>query len=251
MLYCKIYTKDNNRTLVIEGNGYKEFSNNATTWQDKISYYPTGGTRFGTVVINQNVMVISPEAKQLLKDIIQKAQKTGDDISCISIHQNQGWFPVCISWIGDIKNEINIDELDKTGFFVGCGDGAPDVKLLDKITMVKNNILSSMSFEEIDKYITAKKKQALEKLKTESQEHRKKFSPMLLKLHNQLEGVCVDLKDITNIQYRTNQNPKNQERYYLISMKDGQKYKIDFTEKNSLLPLLVEYGIEQTSENVL
>ena len=249
MLYCKIYTKDNNRTLVLEGNGDKEFSYNATNWQDRVSYYPTGGTRFGTVVINPNVIVISPEAKQLMKDIIQKASKTGDDISCLDICESTGNYPICISWIGYTKQEINIDDIDASGFFIGCGEGAPKTYLLDKITMVKNNILSSMSFEEIDKYISAKKKQAMEKFKTASQEHRKKFSPMLLKLHNQLEGVCVDLIDITNIQYRS--NPSKQEKYYVVSMKTGEKYKIDFNEKNSLLPLLVEYGLEQPKENVL
>ena len=122
----KIYT-ESDTVLVCEGL-YKT---------DKEGYYPATGKfgRIGTVVCGKNNISITEDAKKLFKKIIEKAKKTGDDISFLDIHAATNW-DVVISWMTlstdeGLKHKIDIDKLDECEFFIGIGGGYPKLDLLD------------------------------------------------------------------------------------------------------------------------
>lgn len=140
-IYLKIYTEDDNKVLVLEGQGTKDISG---------AYYPTkweeGAYRMGTVVIGKEHMRITPEARQAFRKIVREARKTGDDISCIDIHtcyhkkedgsidEEKGCTNVCVSYFGKHITKLNIEEvIHDDNFFIGYGEGIPAVSLLDAI----------------------------------------------------------------------------------------------------------------------
>lgn len=143
-IYLKIYV-ENGDTLVFEGQGN----------EDKEGYWPTRwddgngeGTvhRFGTVVVGREHISITKEAKEAFKKIVHEAKHTGDDISCIDIHDAyrkiNGKFEesptdVCVSYLGEVVSKFNINEVIKDeAFFIGCGDGSPKLHLLDELVLV-------------------------------------------------------------------------------------------------------------------
>ncbi len=120
-IYVKIYTKDNNNILVLEG--IKE---------EKEDYYYPKGSIIGTGVTGKEHIDITDEAKELFKKIIINSTKTGDDISCLDIFKLDDE-RIHISWLGKCKQEIDIRKLDKIGFFIGTGEGFPDLSLLSEL----------------------------------------------------------------------------------------------------------------------
>ena len=136
-IYLKIYTEDDNKVLVFEGQGTDDIPS---------YYYPTRCGRFGTVVIGKEHIRITQNAREAFRKIVREARKTGDDISCIDIHTcyritKDGKFDeegecteVCISYIGDIVTKLNIEKVIKDeDFFIGMGEGIPALSLLDAI----------------------------------------------------------------------------------------------------------------------
>ena len=143
-IYLKIYVENNN-TLVFEGQGK----------EDKEGYYPTRwdetAMRIGTVVVGAEHITITNEAKKAFERIVREARHarhTGDDISCIDIHSAykriDGKFEehptdVCVSYLGAIVTKFNIEEvISDEDFFIGCGEGSPNLSLLDKLVLVDN-----------------------------------------------------------------------------------------------------------------
>lgn len=139
-IYLKIYV-ENGDTLVLEGQGE----------EDKDGYYPTRWDdevqRIGTVVVGADHITITKEAKEAFERIIHKAKHTGDDISCIDIHKSYKRIngkkeetptDVCVSYIGPIVQKIDIEKaINDKDFFIGCGEGCPDVSLLDELTLAE------------------------------------------------------------------------------------------------------------------
>lgn len=140
-VYLKIYTEDNDKVLVFEGQGKDDVRG---------IYYPKRwddiGKRIGNVVIGKKYMRITNEARKAFRKIVREAKKTGDDISCIDIHtcygkkedgtidEEKGCTEVCVSYIGDVVTKLNVEEvINDENFFIGCGEGIPMVSLLDAI----------------------------------------------------------------------------------------------------------------------
>lgn len=140
-VYLKIYTENDNKVLVFEGQGIDDVPP---------YYYPTKwdetAHRIGTVVIGKEHIRITQSARKAFRKIVTEARKTGDDISCIDIHtcygraedgtldEERGCTEVCISYIGDIITKFNIEEVIKDeDFFIGMGEGAPALSLLEAI----------------------------------------------------------------------------------------------------------------------
>ena len=140
-VYLKIYTEDDGKILVFEGQGKDDV---------KGIYYPKRwdetAMRIGTVVVGKEHIRITQEARNAFRRIVREAKKTGDDISCIDIHtcysqkedgiidEEKGCTEVCVSYLGDIVMKLNIEEvIDNDNFFIGCGEGMPQVSLLDTI----------------------------------------------------------------------------------------------------------------------
>lgn len=139
-IYLKIYVENEN-TLVFEGQGT----------EDKEGYYPTRcddkTVRFGTVVVGKEHITITNEAKDAFRRIVKEAKHTGDDISCIDIHKAykriNGKFEetptdVSVSYLGPIVNKISIEDvISNENFFIGCGEGSPNLDLLDELILVE------------------------------------------------------------------------------------------------------------------
>lgn len=136
-IYLKIYTEDDGKVLVLEGQGRDEVVG---------CYYPATNGRFGTVAIGKEHIRITKEARNAFRKIVREAKKTGDDISCIDIHtcygkkedgtidEEKGCIEVCVSYLGDIVTKLNIEEtINDDNFFIGCGEGIPALSLLDAI----------------------------------------------------------------------------------------------------------------------
>lgn len=122
----KIYTKGKN-VLVLEGIADSNYKNEDS--------FPKGNI-IGMVVPGKEHIKITKEAKQLFKDIVSQAEKTGDDVSCLDIHRYRE-NDVCISYLGYLKTEIDITKLD--GFWIGTGEGYPDLSLLDELKEFSND----------------------------------------------------------------------------------------------------------------
>ncbi len=121
-IFLKIYTKDNNNILVLEGKG--KISED--------SYFPHGSV-IGSGVTGKEHISITKEAKKLFKRIIMDSEKTGDDLTCLDICKVKNG-RIHISWLGKRKEEIDIRKLDEIGFFTGTGEGFPDLSLLDELS---------------------------------------------------------------------------------------------------------------------
>lgn len=136
-IYLKIYMEGKN-TIVFEGQRLQEC----------IGYYPNDGHRFGTVATGAEHIAITPEAKDAFRKIVAEAQHTGDDISCLDISacypeadgktcDKKGSTEVSVSYIGPIATRWNVDEvIADPDFFIGCGEGAPDLSLLDRLVPI-------------------------------------------------------------------------------------------------------------------
>jgi len=133
-IYLKIYSENDNKVLVFEGQGSK----------DEKGYYPQRWDdetrRIGTVVIGAEHIRITKEAKDLFKKLVNEAQKTGDDISCIDIHkcysQNKQ-SQICVSYLGQVVERINVEEaINNEDFFIGTGEGYPELELLEEIPLI-------------------------------------------------------------------------------------------------------------------
>lgn len=122
-IYVKIYTKDNNNILVLEGIKEK-----------KEGYYYPQGSIIGTGVTGKEHISITNDAKELFKKIIIDAEKTGDDLTCLNIIKLDNG-KIHLSWLGKEKEEIDVRKLDEDGFFIGTGEGFPDLKLLEELTV--------------------------------------------------------------------------------------------------------------------
>lgn len=118
----KIYTKDNNNILVLEGCG-KECED----------YYFPKGSIIGSGVTGKENISITEDAKKLFMKIIEKAEHTGDDLTCLDICKIKNG-RIHVSWLGRTKQEIDIRKLDEIGFFIGCGEGYPELGLLNELT---------------------------------------------------------------------------------------------------------------------
>lgn len=127
-IYLKIYTEDDG-TLVLEGQGDedKEGYWPTTRWDDKVQ-------RLGTVAVGADHISITKEAKEAIAKLVNNARRTGDDISCIDVHEvykhengkpiGDGSTDVAVSYLGSVVTKINVDKAIKDdGFFIGCGEG--------------------------------------------------------------------------------------------------------------------------------
>ncbi len=140
-VYLKIYTEDNDKVLVFEGQGKDDVQG---------IYYPQRwdetAMRIGTVVVGKEHMRITQEARNAFRRIVREAHKTGDDISCIDIHtcygrkedgtidEEKGCTEVCVSYLGDVITKLNVEEvINDENFFIGYGEGIPMVSLLGAI----------------------------------------------------------------------------------------------------------------------
>ena len=138
----KIYTEDNDKVLVFEGQGTEDVPPYyyPVRWDDKVK-------RAGTVVVGKEHIRITPAAREAFRKIVREARKTGDDISCIDIHtcyaktedgkidEEKGCTETCVSYMGnDTTVKLGIEEVIKDeGFFIGTGEGIPALSLLDVI----------------------------------------------------------------------------------------------------------------------
>ena len=139
-IYLKIYTEDDG-TLVFEGQGEEDKEGYwPTRWDDKVQ-------RFGTVAVGANHISITKEAKEAIIKLVNNAHHTGDDISCVDVStaykRENGKIieetptDVSVSYMGPIITKINVDEAIKDDdFFIGCGEGAPRLELLDALVQV-------------------------------------------------------------------------------------------------------------------
>ena len=140
-IWLKIYV-ENGDTLVLEGSGDKDLKDG------KSGYYPTRwddtASRIGTVVVGKSHISITEEAKAAFREIVRSAHHTGDDISCLDIHDVYDYDKngkraseprdVCVSYIGDYITRINIRQaIEDEDFFIGCGEGRPRLSLLDEL----------------------------------------------------------------------------------------------------------------------
>jgi hypothetical protein len=130
-IYLKIYV-ENNDTLVLEGQGS----------EDKPGYYPTRwddvAHRIGTVVSGAKHISITEDAIVAFTKIINEANHTGDDISCLDIYYYGHTNEVCVSYLGPVITKFNIEEvINDPEFFIGCGEGTPRLDLLNKLTKIK------------------------------------------------------------------------------------------------------------------
>ena len=73
-ILLKIYTKDNNNILVLEGKGE----------MNEDCYFPHGSVMGSGVTVNEHIS-ITEDAKRLFKRIIMESEKTGDDLTCLDI----------------------------------------------------------------------------------------------------------------------------------------------------------------------
>lgn len=134
--FLKIYMEDDD-TIVFEGQGESE----------KDGYYPAGNGRIGTVVVGAEHIAITKEAKEAFRTIVCRAHHTGDDLSCLDIHTcygknedgsvdvNGGEREVCLSYLGPVRTVWKVSEVIKDSqFYIGCGEGAPKLHLLDRLT---------------------------------------------------------------------------------------------------------------------
>lgn len=138
-IYLKIYV-ENGDTLVFEGQGT----------EDKEGYYPTRwddkGHRIGTSVVGKEHISITEEAKEAFRKIVRESRHTGDDISCIDIHDvykeidgklEESPTDVCVSYLGAVITKFNIEKVTRDeNFFIGCGEGSPKLHLLDELILV-------------------------------------------------------------------------------------------------------------------
>lgn len=120
-IYVKIYTKDNNNILVLEG-----------IEEEKEDYYYPKGSIIGTGVTGKEHIDITDEAKELFRKIVNNSEKTGDDLTCLDITRLSNG-RIHISWLGKCKEEIDIRKLHEIGFFIGTGEGFPDLNLLEEL----------------------------------------------------------------------------------------------------------------------
>lgn len=116
-IFLKIYTKDNNNILVLEGKGK----------MSEDSYFPHGSV-IGSGVTGKEHISITEDAKKLFKKIIMESEKTGDDLTCLDICKVKNG-RIHISWLGKRKEEIDVRKLNETGFFIGTGEGFPNLSL--------------------------------------------------------------------------------------------------------------------------
>lgn len=140
-VYLKIYTEDDDKVLVFEGQGEDDVPNH---------YYPTRCDdkvqRIGTVVVGKDHVRITQKARDAFRRIAKESRKTGDDISCIDIHtcygrtedgkidEEAGLTEVCILYMGPIVLKLNIEDVIRDdNFFIGTGEGYPALGLLDEI----------------------------------------------------------------------------------------------------------------------
>ena len=119
-IFLKIYTKDNNNILVLEGKGE----------MNEDCYFPHGSI-IGSGVTGKEHISITGDAKKLLKKIIMEAEKTGDDLTCLDIYKLKNG-RIHISWLGKRKEEIDIRKLEN--FWIGTGESFPQVSLLDELS---------------------------------------------------------------------------------------------------------------------
>ena len=140
-IYLKIYTEDDG-TLVFEGQGDEDKDGYwpTTRWDDKVQ-------RLGTVAVGAGHISITKEAKKAIAKLVSNARNTGDDISCIDVHEvykhengkptRDGSTDVAVSYLGPIVTKINVDKAIKDDdFFIGCGEGEPKLELLDMLVQV-------------------------------------------------------------------------------------------------------------------
>ena len=103
---------------------------------------PTGGFCIGSVVIGKDNIAISKEAIKMYTYIVTNAEHTGDDISCLDIHANSGG--IIVSWLGENKTVMDPKHLEDV--FIGCGEGSPELSLLNKLRIVDNEVLKNHKF---------------------------------------------------------------------------------------------------------
>ncbi|MEE0965000.1 MAG: hypothetical protein U0L73_12500 [Ruminococcus bromii] len=131
MPHLKIYMKNKN-TIVFDGK----------TEDIEHEYYPYKENRVGTMVIGAEHIAISKDAKKAITKLITEGKKTGDDISCVDLyeaHPKEEKPYIVFSYIDRNYAEWNVDEILKDeDFWIGCGEGVPDVTLLEKIPTLTN-----------------------------------------------------------------------------------------------------------------
>lgn len=139
-IYLKIYM-ENEDTLVFEGQGT----------DDKEGYYPTRwddtAHRIGTVAVGKEHIAISESAKNAFRRIVNEANHTGDDISCIDIHSTYKRIgdgfektpsEVFVSYLGPVVTRLSVEEVIKDpNFFISYGEGRPELWLLDELSLLE------------------------------------------------------------------------------------------------------------------
>lgn len=108
---------------------------------------PNGGFIIGPVVVGKNNIAISLEAIEMFKYIVNNAEHTRDDIGSLDIckmNNNE----IVLSWIGE--NNVKIDPNNLHDIFIGCGEGQPDLSLLNKLQIKDNNFLKDYKFENLE-----------------------------------------------------------------------------------------------------
>ncbi|MBO7528098.1 MAG: hypothetical protein J6T74_09475 [Clostridia bacterium] len=129
----------------------KLYLENCGVYKDRELYpfgpTPTGGFRIGPVVIGGNNIAISQEAIKMFTDIVYNAEHTGDDVSCLSIFSTING-DIVVSWLGENKTVIDPKHLEDV--FIGCGEGFPQLSLLNELRIVDNEVLKNHKFNSND-----------------------------------------------------------------------------------------------------
>ena len=89
--------------------------------------------KVGCGVTGKEHISITEEAKKLFRKIVETAEHTGDDLSCLDLYVLHNG-RIHLGWIGKAKHEIDIRTLNEEGFWIGTGEGSPKLSLLDQLS---------------------------------------------------------------------------------------------------------------------
>lgn len=137
-ILAKVYVDNNKLCLEHSGELIDGKSYPYGEWGD-------GHFNIGNLVLGKENVAISKEAIDMYKYIVNNAEHTGDDISCLNIWKIEDGREIGFSWLGPRKIKIDPNNLDE--IFIGCGEGRPKLDLLDKLQIQDNEFLKDYKFE--------------------------------------------------------------------------------------------------------
>jgi len=108
---------------------------------------PAGGFSIGSTVIGRKNIAISQEAIKMFTDIVYNAEHNGNDLSCLSIFSTI-YGDIVVGWLGENKTVIDPNHLEDV--FIGCGEGFPQLSLLNELRIVDNEVLKNHKFNSND-----------------------------------------------------------------------------------------------------